>query len=265
MRKGFIHKTFVHFLCVSLFLLMSGFHQWVAEAKETDLFIGGMVSRGEVKFEERENVWQNVEPSYFPILKGTKIRTEKGVALITLTNKVKMQMDQNGLLSLSQNDRLVLTKGHISFWIPSSAGIDLKVGNLSVIPSRTHHAANAVASAPSQAGETIGSISIHANGQVSVKSIQGNLTILNQNQLVLAAISSKESVTIPSIHSDTIQVAQVDEEATQEKAPQKGLGGLSTWTWVGIGAGVVAVVVIALAAGGGGGGGGGDHETPVCP
>ena len=172
-----------------------------------------------------------------------------------------MQMDQNGLLSFSQNDRLVLTKGYISFRIPSSAGIDLKVGNLSVIPSRTHHAAKAVTSAPSHAGETIGSISIHANGQVTVKSIQGNLTILNQDHLVLTALSSKESVSVPSIHSDTIRVAQVDDEATQEKAPKKGLG---TWGWIGIGAGVVAVVVIAVAAGGGGGGGG-DHEAPVCP
>jgi hypothetical protein len=172
-----------------------------------------------------------------------------------------MQMDQNGLLSFSQNDRLVLTKGHISFRIPSSTGIDLKVGSLSVTPSRTHHAAKAVTSAPSQAGETIGSISIHANGQVTVKSIQGNLTILNQNHLILAALSSKESVTVPSIHSDPIQVAQIDDEVTQEKAPKEGW---SMWTWGGIGAGVVAVVVIALAAGGGGGGGG-DHEAPVCP
>ena len=132
-------------------------------------------------------------------------------------------------------------------------------------PSRTHYAARDGTSAPSQAGETIGSISIHANGQVTVKSIQGNLTILNQDHLVLAALSSKESVTVPSIHSDTIQIAQVDDEATQEeKAPKKVLG-LGTWAWVGIGAGVVAVVVIALAAGGGGGGGGGDDETPVCP
>jgi hypothetical protein len=120
-----------------------------------------------------------------------------------------------------------------------------------------------VTSAPSQAGETIGSISIHANGQVTVNNIQGNLTILNQDHQVLAALSSKESVTVPSIHSDTIQVAQVDDEATQEKAPKK--GGLGTWGWIGIGAGVVAVVVIAVAAGGGGGGGGGDHEAPVCP
>jgi hypothetical protein len=118
-----------------------------------------------------------------------------------------------------------------------------------------------VTSAPSQAGETIGSISIHPNGQVTVESIQGSLTILNQDRKVLAALSSKESVTIPSIHSDTIQVAQVDDEVTEEKAPKKGWG---TWTWVAIGAGVVAAAV-GIGVGVGGGGGDGDHEAPVCP
>jgi hypothetical protein len=76
----------------------------------------------------------------------------------------------------------------------------------------------------------------------------------------LAALSAKESITIPSIRSDTIKVAQADDEVISEKAEKKGL---STWTWVGIGAGVAAAIVgIAVGAGGGGGG---DHEAPICP
>jgi hypothetical protein len=262
MRKWFIHKTFVHFLSISLFLLTSGFHQWVAEANETDLFIGGMVSKGEVKFEARKNAWQNVEPSYFPIMKGTKIQTKKGSALITLTNKTRIEIDQNSLLSFSQDDRLFLTKGHISFWIPSTVDIDLEVGNLSVTASRAYHATKGMTAARSQAGGTIGSIFIHANGQVTVSSIQGNLTILNQDHQVLAALSSKDSITVPSIHSDAIKVAQADDEVISEKAEKKGL---STWAWVGIGAGVVAAIAVIAVAAGGGGGGGGDHEAPVCP
>jgi hypothetical protein len=260
MRKRLLHKTFVHFLCVSLFLLMGGFHQWVAEAKETDLFIGGMVSRGEVKFEERKNVWQDVEPSYFPISKGIKIKIGKGSALITLTNKTRIRIDQNSLFSFGENDRLFLTKGHINFWIPSTVNMDLEVGNLLVTPSRAHHATKGMTPARSQAGGWIGSIFFHANGQVTVESIQGHLTILNQDHQVLAALSSKDSITIPSIRSDATKVAQADDEVISEKAEKKGL---STWTWVGIGGGVVAVAGIALAAGGGGGGG--DHEAPVCP
>ena len=262
MRKGFIHKTFVHFLCVSLFLFMSGFYQWVADAKETDLFIGRMISKGEVKFEERENGWQNVEPSYFPILKGTRIKTEKGFALITLTNWIQIEMDQNSFLSFSQIDRLLLTKGHISFRIPSTVGADLKVGSLSITPSGRHHAAKGLTSTPPQAGGTIGSILIHANGQVTVKSIEGSLAILNRNHLVLATLSSKESITFSSTHSDAIRVAQADDEVIPEKAPKKGLG---TWTWVGIAAGVVAAVVGIAVGAGGGGGGGGDQEAPICP
>jgi nitrate reductase alpha subunit len=139
--------------------------------------------------------------------------------------------------------------------------MNLEVGNLSVAPSRAHHASKAVTSAASRAGETIGSISFHANGQVTVESIQGHLTILNQDHQVLAALSSKDSITIPSVRSDAVKVAQADDEVISEKAEKKGL---STWAWVGIGAGVVAVVALALALGGGGGGGG-DHDAPVCP
>lgn len=76
-----------------------------------------------------------------------------------------------------------------------------------------------------------------------------------QDHQVLAALSSKDSITIPSIHSDAIKAAQADDEVISEKAEKKGL---CTWTWVAIGVGVVAVAGIALAAGGGGGG---DHST----
>jgi hypothetical protein len=254
MKRGSIYKAFVYVLCVSLFLLMGGFHQLVAEAKEPDVSIGSMVSRGEVKFEERGNVWRDVEPSYFPILKETKIRTDKGFALITLANKIQIEMDQNGVLSLSRDNRLSLTKGQIKFRIPSAAGLDIKVGTLSVAPSRARQAAKDMTSAPSQSGETIGSIFIHANGQVTVKSIKGDLTILNQDHLALAALSSKESVTFPSAHSDTLIVAQADES----EMPQEGSTGWGTWTWVAIfGGAAVLGGIIAVAAGGGGGGGGG--------
>jgi len=261
MKKGFIHKALIYVLCVSLFLLMSGFHQWTAEAKKVDPFIGRMVSRGEVKFEEKENVWRNVEPSYFPIVKETKIRTEKGFALITLTNKSQIEMDQNGILSFGPNDRLSLMKGHLRFRIPSTVGIEIKVGRFSVTRSGTRQAAKGMTSFPPQTGETIGSIFIHADGQVTVKSMQGALTILDQDHLVLAALSSKESLTLPSTPSGGIQVAQADDEVTPEKVPKKGL---STWTWVGIIGGVALIGgVVAVASGGGGGGGGGG--VPICP
>ena len=58
--------------------------------------------------------------------------------------------------------------------------------------------------------EAIGSISTHANGAVTIKSNQGKLSILNQEHVVVAAVSSGESVTIPSIVSkEKLMVAQV--------------------------------------------------------
>lgn len=260
MRRRFLNKPLVWFVCISVSLLTGGFHQWVSEAAEGVPFLGGMVSRGEVKFEERKDVWQNVESSYFPIPKGIKIRTEKGSALITLTNRVRVEMGQNSLLSLIREDRIVLIKGHLSFWIPPTLEIHLAVGNLSLTPSRTHQAAKGILADRSRADATIGSIYIHANGQVTVRSLQGNLTILNQNGQFVALVPPKDSITVPSIDTGAMKVAQADDEAISETAKKETI---RPWKWIGIGAGVVAVAAgIALAAGGGGGG---DHEAPVCP
>ena len=44
----------------------------------------------------------------------------------------------------------------------------------------------------------MGSISIHSNGSVTVKSVQGDLSVLNEDRVVLAGLSSKDSITIPS-------------------------------------------------------------------
>ncbi len=258
-NKSCIKKTLVYSLSVSFLLLTTGFHQWMAEGKEVSSFIGGMVSKGEVKFEEGREGWQNPEPSYFPISKGTKIRTEKGLALVTLTNRARIELGQNSMLLFAQDDRLTLMKGSMNFWIPSNVAVELEVGNLSVTPTRTSQAAKGVMSDRSQDGGVAGSIFIHPNGQVTVRSIQGNLTVLNKESQTLAALSSRDSVTIPSTRTDAVQVAQADEEAISKKPEEKGV---STWTWVGIAAAVVAVGVgVGLGAGGGGGGGGG----PVCP
>jgi hypothetical protein len=86
MKRGFGFGALVYVLCVSFLLLANGFHTMVAEAKEIGRPIGEMVSRGEVKFESRESVWKNVEPSHYPIFQGAKIKTEKGGSVVTLTN-----------------------------------------------------------------------------------------------------------------------------------------------------------------------------------
>jgi len=255
-------KIFVYFLSVSFLLMMSGFPRMVAEAKEIGRPMGEMVSTGEVKFESRENVWKNVEPSHFPIFQGVKIKTEKGASIVTLTNNSQIDLGQSTFLSFDQNNRLHLIQGVINFRIPSATDLSFKVGNLTIIQTQSLQASKNPSAISLKSEETIGSISLHPNGSVTVKSIQGYLSAVNQDHVVLASLSSKDSVTIPSTTlkgSPNVTVAQAGETKEEGKEEIE-----KDYTWYYVGGGVL----LAAAIGGGialasGGGGGGDH-FPIC-
>ena len=86
LMRNTVYKIFVYSLCLSLLLLTSRTSMMVAEAKEKNIPIGEMVSKGEVRFEARENSWKNVEPFHFPVFRGVKIKTEKGISVIALVD-----------------------------------------------------------------------------------------------------------------------------------------------------------------------------------
>ncbi len=266
MKKGFALKVLVYFLSVSFLLMMNGMTGMFAEAKERVLPVGEMVSNGEVKFEARENVWKEVEASHFPIFQGTRVKTDKGIAVVTHSNNSQIEISPNSLFSFDQNDRFVLSQGGVEFRIPSGSEINFKVGNLSVLISRTLQATKGLSLVPSIGEETAGAIFVHANGSVTVKSLKGKLTLTNQDRVVLAALSSKDSVTIPSmtvVGKPPVRVAQTgpDMVVGGESGPAPA-GGMSTKTWVMlIGGGLLlggAIVGISAASKGK------DHE-PSCP
>ncbi|HMK52827.1 MAG TPA: hypothetical protein VK551_10015, partial [Thermodesulfobacteriota bacterium] len=126
MEKRFVlvHKLFIYFLCISFLLLTSGIHTMVAEAKEIGRPIGEMVSKGEVKFEARDKVWKNVDPSHFPIFQGVKIKTEKGTSILALADNCQIEVGENSLLTFDQSDRLHLVQGSIDFRIPATAAME---------------------------------------------------------------------------------------------------------------------------------------------
>jgi hypothetical protein len=263
MKKRFGFKVFIYFLCGSFFLMMNGFPRMIAEAKEKVLPIGEMVSKGEVKFEARQNVWKGVESSHFPIFQGTKIKIEKGIAFVTLSNNSQIEVSPQSIFSFEQNDQFILSQGSIEFRIPSASEINFKVGDLSILKSRTLQATKDPSAAPPSSEETIGSISIHANGSVTVKSMKGKLTIMNQDRVVLAALSAKDSVTIPSTTvggKPPVMVAQVGETASAAGAGT--IFGASVTTVIAVVAGAAVFEgLVAVAASSGGGG----AEEPVCP
>ena len=270
-----MRKIFVYFLCVSFLFLTSGFHTMVGEAKEIGRPIGEMISRGEVKFESRENVWKNVEPSAFPVFQGVKIKTEKGASLITLENNRQIEVGQNSLFSFDRNDQMHLRQGTIDFRFPSTAELRIKVGDLTVSKYRSLQASKNPSTVSPKSEDTVGSILVHPNGSVTVRSIQGPLFVVNQDHVVLAALSSKDTVTIPSVAAkgpSRVMVAQAGETTSGPEGETGKFLGIGTWGWVAIIGGVVVIAVIAAVAASSGGG---DHHeaaappppapAPVCP
>jgi hypothetical protein len=250
MRKGLVFKIFVYFLSFSFLLLINGFPRMIAEAKEGTLPVGEMVSRGEVKFESKENVWAKVEPFHFPIFQKVKMKTENGAAVIALANNGQIDVGQNSIFSFDQMDQLHLSQGQIDFRIPSNTDLDFRVGNLMVTKSRPLRAGKGSPSISVKSNETIGGISIHSNGSVIIKSIQGSLSILDQDRTVVAALSSGDSVTIPSIMAKSasrVTVAQAGETGRglpDAKISRTDVGAagagvkeaiLGPWEWGGIG------------------------------
>ena len=269
MRRGFITRFLTYFICVSFFLQMGGFSEILAEEKVKNFPVGGMVSRGEVKFEAKEKIWKKVEPSYFPVFQGSKIKTENGAAIISLVNDNQIQMGPNTVLFFDGGNEIRLLQGHINFRIGSQEGISIKVGKVTVANSPYSHVASTTLSVSKKKAADIGTIFVHSNDSVTIQSDQGELFVFNQQRVALATISSKESLRIPSkvienppAEKDPKMIFAQVGEITPTPEEETYLG-LSKWTWVAIGGGILAVAGIGIAAAGGGGGGGGGG--PVCP
>lgn len=237
----------------------------VADAKDKGRPAGEMISRGEVKFEARENVWKKVESSHFLIFPGVRVKTDNGLALIVLPDDSRVEVDQSSLFSLQHGDQFHLFQGKLSFRIPSTASTIFKVGQLSISKSSPLQAANSPLLVSSESEEAIGSITLHSDGSVTVRSVRGPLSIETADDVVFAAISSNESVTIPPAAvsgKQGVTVAQVGEVTTEAGAPGEEVMGLSRSAWIMIGAGALAVgvggaVVISQED---------DHdEIPICP
>jgi hypothetical protein len=241
MKKGMVFKAFVYFLSISFLLLTNGFPRIVAAATEKGFPFGEMISKGDVKFEARDKVWKNVDPSHFPIFQGVKIKTEKGTSILALTDNCQIEVGQNSLLTFDRNDRLHLSQGSIDFRIPAAATIEFKIGNIFVMPYRSLQASKSPSVPLPKIEEAIGSITIHANGAVTVKSLQGSLSILSQDRVVLASLPSRDSVTIPSVtvkSPSRIMVAQAGETAREVESREKER--LPAWLWIGAGFAAVA-------------------------
>ena len=234
--KKLVFKAFVYFLSISFLLLMNGFPRIVAAAADKGFPFGEMISKGDVKFEVRDKVWKNVDPYHFPIFEKVKIKTEKGTSIFALADNCQIEVGQNSLLAFDRNERLHLLQGSIDFRIPAAATMEFKIGNIFVLPFRSLQASKNPSVPLPKIEEAVGSITIHANGAVTVKSLQGSLSILSQDRVVLASLSNRDSVTIPSVtvkDPSRVMVAQAGETAREVESREKER--LPSWLWIGAG------------------------------
>ncbi len=267
MKKRFLTRFFVYFLCISLLLMGNGFHGMVADA-DPNIPVGQMVSRGGVKFEVSKKSWEKVETP-FPVFEGMKIRTEKGEAVLTLAEKTRIEIGSDSLFYFDQRDQFNLLEGKISFRIQPDVPLRFKVGNVWISKSYPLQTAKDSSVVLTKDKEFAGSILTHTKGSVTVKSTQGSLHVTSQDGTVLALLSTGESITLPSVvvspKSPTpTMTANSEPKSAGEPAEEKERGflGVPTWAWISLAALVAAeITVVSIAATRSGGGG----EAPTCP
>lgn len=263
--KKFHLKFFTCFLCLLHIFVWGGILPTLSWGKDRNPPIGEIIVRGEVQYEVKENSWKNIEFSYFPLFAGMKIKTQKGLANIFFKDHANVELNKDSSLFIADIDNLRLLKGRIDFRIPAQANLRLHLGKLIVQKGSFRQAAKGIYPAGE---EVLGTITLHAHGAVTINNMKGNISVLDQNQRVLAVLSPKDSLTIPTILTNKpaeekiapVKIAQVGEE---EKAaePEKYVG-ISVKAWGIIGLAALGATGALIAAGGGGGGGGG---APACP
>lgn len=241
-------KVFICLFCLSFLSLVSGFSALAAEIRV--LPIGEMVSRGEVKL-ITPNGQGKVSSSTVPIFPGSTIKTEKGMATIRLSNNSQIGIHENSTFSFDQHDRLTLSKGMIEFYLHSFE-VKIQAGKLSLSKSRIQQAQSGSGSL-SKDEPAFGTISLEPNGTIAIKDFEGKISVLNSNNIVVAALGPRESVTVSNISEGKLQVAQAEGSGSTSSGPKEILG-LTPLELAGAGGVFIAVVAgITVAATSGGG------------
>jgi hypothetical protein len=164
--------------------------------------------------------------------------------MVTLGNGCHLEIAQNSVVSFEQMDRVHLGQGRVNFRIPSSKEMTFKVGSLWVTKPRVQQASKGAVIIPSRNEDTVGSITVHSNGSVTIKNLQGSLSIVDQDRVVVAALSSKESITIPATMASgktDKMMAQAGEIRESRKETQNVIDqewtylGLNTIEWIAVG------------------------------
>jgi hypothetical protein len=211
-------------------------------AQANEIPTGQMFSNGEVKVEVKENFWKKVDAP-LPIFQGMKIKTEKGTAVIALSEGTQIEIGPNSLFCLAGNDCLNVLQGNIQFRVQPDSPLRFKVGKLWVVKSHPLQKAGDTSVISAKNEGAVGSITVHAKGAVTVNCIQGLLYVINEDRTLLSALSTKESLTFPSTAARSQSNIRVASKGTTQELAEKSEEGppegprefleLDAWKWVG--------------------------------
>ncbi|MGQ9646958.1 MAG: hypothetical protein ACUVWO_10510 [Thermodesulfobacteriota bacterium] len=227
------------FAFITFFLSWVGSPGGIVQGKEANFPIGEVFFRGAVKLEVKEKSWKNMDSSNFPVFEKRGIKTEQGTGMVTLRNGCHLEVAQNSMISLEQADRAYLLKGRVDFRIPSGREMRIRVGSLTVLKPQIQQASRATAVVAARNEDTLGSISLHPNGSVTIRNLQGSLSVLDQDRRVIATVASKESITIPATLASgrsNQMVAQAGEGKEERKRRTAGVINIidEEWTYLGL-------------------------------
>ena len=163
--------------------------------------------------------------------------------MVTLRNSCHLEIAQNSVISFEQPHQMHLMQGTVNFRIPSGQEMTIKVRNVEVTKPRIQQASRGTGTIPARSEDTVGSVTLHSNGSVTIRNLQGSLSIFDQDRIFLAALANKESITIPSITASGklgTRVAQAGEIKEEENRDRKRAGALlwdtGEWEYLGLNA-----------------------------
>jgi ferric-dicitrate binding protein FerR (iron transport regulator) len=187
---------------------------------------------------------------------GENVATGEGQGVVSLRDgAVQMEPGTTGSVSGTQgNYQVQLDRGEARATFSEGTDFEIAAGDARITPFSTD-----------RSGPVDARVAVDEQGQVLVKSYEGDLAVAGASGGNVGVVSSGGSASVQIAENGQIQLASLPATSSDdEESGRKGI--LSHWgTWVGAGVAVVGGGVGAGVALSGGGGSGGDDSSVSSP
>jgi len=205
-----ICKGFICFLCMVSFFIGRGV-QDLWSASEENPPIGEMVWKGNVSVAKQEERWGRMKERPFPIFKGSKVRTECGMATVTLSNDYQIVMLPYSQVVFPDLEQVIFKEGEVNFRVPTASRTRLSVESMGTVNSFYLDDSKIGSPQPPDKKESLGTVHLSSGGSLTLRNRQGSIFVIDQDRKVVASLSSGESVRILSGKVLGVEKVRVDQ------------------------------------------------------